>query len=89
MSEGLETALRDLTNTIQNLDTKLLNTLNNKYNQNSFSNKPAENKDTTYLNKRKTYLNKLNNGEIKEPEPSTLEYYEIVKDEDTLIVKKS
>ena len=88
MSESLESALRDLTNTIQNPDTKLNNTINNKYNQNSFSNKPPTIKDTTYINKRNTYINKLNNGEIREPKPSTLEYYEITKDGDTYMVKK-
>ena len=88
MSESLESALRDLTNTIQNLDTKLVNTINSNYTQNSFSNKPPTIKDTTYINKRKTYLSKLNNGEIREPKPSTLEYYEIIKDGDVYEVKK-
>ena len=88
MSEGLESALKYLTNTIKNLDTKLMNTLNNNYNKTSFSSKPPETKDTAYLNKRKTYLNKLNTGEIKEPRPSTLEYYEIVKEGDVYEVKK-
>ena len=72
----------------KSMDTKLMNNLNNNYNKNSFSSKPPETKDTAYLNKRKTYLNKLNTGEIKEPRPSTLEYYEIVKEGDTYEVKK-
>ena len=71
------TALRDLTNTTQNLGTKLVNTIKNKCSQNSFSNRPPTDKDTTYINERNTYIDKVNNGEIREPKPSTVEYYEI------------
>ena len=77
MSERVEPALRDLTNITKNLGTKLVNTINNKYSQNSFSKRPPTDKDTTYINERSTYIDKVNNGEIREPKPSTVEYYEV------------
>ena len=88
MSEGLETALKDITNTLQSFDNKLDRIISKVFNEKSYSNKPPVDKDATYINKRKTYLTKLNNGEIREPKPSTLEYYEIVKDGDVYEVKK-
>ena len=88
MSEGLETALKDITNTLQNFDNKLDRIISKVFSEKSYSNKPPVDKDATYINKRKTYLSKLNNGEIREPKPSTLEYYEIVKDGNIYEVKK-
>ena len=88
MSEGLETALKDITNTLQSFDNKLDRIISKVFNDKSYSNKPPVDKDATYINKRKTYLTKLNNCEIREPKPSTLEYYEIIKDGDVYEVKK-
>ena len=88
MSEGLETALKDITNSLQSFDNKLDRIISKVFSEKSYSNKPPINKDATYINKRKTYLTKLNNGEIREPKPSTLEYYEIVEDGDVYEVKK-
>ena len=88
MSEGLETALKDITNTLQSFDNKLDRIISKVFSEKSYSNKPPIDKDATYINKRKTYLSKLNNGEIREPKPSTLEYYEIVKDGNIYEIKK-
>ena len=35
----------------------------------------------TYENKRKAYLTKLNAGEIKEPKQTTLDYYQVKKED--------
>ena len=88
MSEGLETALKDITNTLRSFDNKLDRIISKVFSEKSYSNKPPVDKDATYINKRKTCLTKLNNGEIREPKPSTLEYYEIIKDGDVYEVKK-
>ena len=37
----------------------------------------------TYENKRNAYLTKLNNKEMLQPKPTTLEYYKIKYDEET------
>ena len=37
----------------------------------------------TYENKRNAYLTKLNNKEMLQPKPTTLEYYKITYDEET------
>ena len=39
--------------------------------------------DATYENKKNAYLTKLNNKEIVQPKPTTLEYYKIKYDEET------
>ena len=39
--------------------------------------------DATYENKQNAYLTKLNNKDILQPKPSTLEYYNIKYNEDT------
>ena len=39
--------------------------------------------DATYENKKNAYLTKLNNKDILQPKPTTLEYYKIKYDEET------
>ena len=39
--------------------------------------------DATHENKKNAYLTKLNNKDILQPKPSTLEYYNIKYNEDT------
>ena len=39
--------------------------------------------DATYENKKNAYLTKLNNKNILQPKPSTLEYYNIKYNEET------
>ena len=41
--------------------------------------------DATYENKKNAYLTKLDNNEILQPKPTTLEYYKIKYDEETKI----
>ena len=43
--------------------------------------KPADENDPAFKNKRNIYLGKLNDKSIKEPKPSTLQYYNIKYDE--------
>ena len=46
----------------------------------SFNRTPV---DATYENKKNAYLTKLNNKDILQPKPTTLEYYKIKYDEET------
>ena len=39
--------------------------------------------DATYENKKNAYLTKLNNKDILQPKPTTLDYYKIKYDEET------
>ena len=39
--------------------------------------------DATFENKKNVYLTKLNNKDILQPKPTTLEYYKIKYDEET------
>ena len=39
--------------------------------------------DATFENKKNAYLTKLNNKDILQPKPTTLEYYKIKYDEET------
>ena len=44
-------------------------------------NKPMDKDSDIYENKRKVYVNNLNNSDIKFPTKETLEYYEIKYDD--------
>ena len=46
----------------------------------SFNRTPV---DATYENKKNAYLTELNNKDILQPKPTTLEYYKIKYDEET------
>lgn len=43
--------------------------------------KPADEHDAGYRNRRNIYLEKLKNGEIKEPKESTKQHYNVKYDE--------
>ena len=45
------------------------------------TNKPIAKDSDSYKNKRNVYVNKLNNLEIQNPKPETLEYYDVKFDE--------
>ena len=53
--------------------------LNERFTRN-FNRAPV---DATYENKKNAYLTKLNNKDILQPKPTTLEYYKIKYDEET------
>ena len=79
MSESLGNTINDINSTLENIDKKI-EAIHNKI----FTPVPSnttKTKDTTYQNKRAAYLTKLNNGEIANPKPTTVEYYEIKKED--------
>ena len=83
MAEGLEDTLNDINNTLENINNKI-EEIHNKLFAPVLSN-TTKSKDTTYQNKRKAYLTKLNNGDITNPKPTTMEYYEIKKEGDVYV----
>ena len=43
------------------------------------------NTEANFTNKRNSYIKKLNEGSIKEPKQTTLEYYKVVKEGDKYV----
>ena len=84
MAEAFEDTLNDINNTLENMDKKI-EEIHNKLFTPVPSTTTTKSKDTTYQNKRKAYLTKLNNGDITNPKPTTMEYYEIKKEGDVYV----
>ena len=88
MTELVDDVRDSLTLIARNLD-RIANkmeskpTFNNNNNINSYQSKVEVDRDSgEYKNKKHIYLSKTNNKSIKEPKPSSLEYYQIKYNEE-------
>ena len=86
MDEGLEKIVKKL-NKVLEQNKHILEILHEMEKKkpltNNYQSKEVDRTSAEYKNKKQTYLNKLNNKEIKEPKASTMTFYQIDYDEDT------
>ena len=86
MAEGLDKIVKQLKKVLEqnNNILEILQEMEKKKPlTNSYQSQEVDRTRAEYKNKKQTYLNKLNNKEIKEPKASTMTFYQIDYDEDT------
>ena len=86
MAEGLDKIVKQLKKVLEqnNNILEILQEMEKKKPiTNSYKSQEVDRTSAEYKNKKQTYLNKLNNKEIKEPKASTMTFYQIDYDEDT------
>ena len=86
MDEGLEKIVKQLKKVLEqnkNILEILQEIEKKKSLANNYQSKEVDRTSGEYKNKRQVYVSKLNTKQIKEPNPSSLEYYRVDYDEET------
>ena len=85
VSDSLTLIARNLDRIANNMESKP--TFNN--NNNSYQSKDVDRDSSEYKNKKRIYITKTINKSIKEPKPSSLEYYQIKYNEEKKLMNNS